>query len=243
MTRRTIYPAAAAVVALAAVAAWPRGGEPAVAVKPAAPAPSVARVAPVTAPSTASTAPSTAPTTQAIPSTTQAAAPAGSAPTPALPPALPPEFAVFQSRNPFVRGKPKAGAAAANAPEASLVLKGIADVEARMVAFVEDRNAKRVVQLAAGEPVARGTVKTINLDGIEYEAAGATRRIAVGQNLNGEVVPPTPTSKPGAAQPQPGQPGQPAPGQPMPPGGAPVPPGAPPGPRMQRGAPQAVPEG
>ena len=69
-------------------------------------------------------------------------------------------------------------------------------------------------------------MKTITLDSIEYEAAGgAAKRIEVGQNLLGVVVPPTPTSKPASP---PGQPGGPegvpgvAPGQPgVPPGAAP----------------------
>jgi hypothetical protein len=81
--------------------------------------------------------------------------------------------------------------------------------------------------VAAGEAIARGKVKTITLDSIEYEAAGGgAKRIAVGQNLMGVVVPPTPTSKPaGPPGAVPGQPGQPegVPGQPG------VPPGAVPG--------------
>jgi hypothetical protein len=236
MTRRTIYPTVAAVVVLVAIVAWPRSSTPAPTNRTngqpserAVPARSLQGPASTTA----TTAPSAPATTQSTASQTP----------PPPPPALPSEFAIFQSRNPFTQGKSKPGAAAANAQEASLVLKGTVDVEARMVAFVEDRGAKRVVQLAAGEPVARGKVKTITLDGIEYEAGGNIKRIAVGQNLNGEVVPPTPTSKPGPAQPPPGQPGQPMPGQPMPPGAMPMPPGQPAPGRPTKGAPQPVPEG
>jgi hypothetical protein len=87
---------------------------------------------------------------------------------------------------------------------------------------VEDLSAKKVLQVAAGQPLARGRVKAITLDAIEYEAAGGpAKRIEVGQNLMGQVVPPTPASKPAAGPP--GQPG--APGQP----GGPPQPGAPPG--------------
>jgi hypothetical protein len=137
---------------------------------------------------------------------------------------LPPEFAIFQTRSPFGKG-PKKPATAAAGPEATFVLKGAVDVGGRLTAFIEDLGAKRVMQVAVGEPIARGKVKTITLDSIEYEAAGvAAKRIAVGQNLMGVVVPPTPTSKPAGSPGSPGQPGGPqpgVPGQPMPPGAAP----------------------
>ncbi|MDB5321779.1 MAG: hypothetical protein JWN40_3410 [Phycisphaerales bacterium] len=140
---------------------------------------------------------------------------------PASRPTLPPEFAVLQSRNVFLHGPPKAGGPGAPAgPEASFVLKGIVEAEARFTAFIEDKSAKRVASVGVGEAIALGRIKSINLDAIEYEGTGgATRRIEVGRNLMGEVVPPTPpTSKPTAAPPggaPPGQPGgPPQPGQP-----------------------------
>jgi hypothetical protein len=160
--------------------------------------------------------------TTSAPTTALARAGATSQPTTAV---LPPEFAIFQTRSPFAKG-PKKPPAAAGGPEASFVLKGAVDVGGRMTAFVEDLSAKRVLQLAAGQSLAGGRVKGITLDGIEYEAAAGApaRRIEVGQNLMGQVVPPTPTSKPAAGPP--GQPG--APGQPGTPG-APPQPGMPPG--------------
>jgi hypothetical protein len=160
---------------------------------------------------------------------TQAAGAAGGAV--ATAPVLPPEFAIFQTRSPFAKGPKKPPASAPGGPEASFVLKGAVDVGGRLTAFVEDLSAKRVVQLAAGEPIARGRIKGITLDAIEYEAAGTpAKRIEVGQNLMGQVVPPTPTSKPAAGPPgQPGAPGQPGgPPQPgMPPGAVRVAPGQP----------------
>jgi hypothetical protein len=142
--------------------------------------------------------------------------------------ALPAEFAIFQTRSPFGKGAKKAPATAGG-PEASFVLKGAVDVGGKLTAFVEDLGAKRVVQVAVGEAIARGKVKTITLDSIEYEAAGGgAKRIEVGQNLMGVVVPPTPTSKPAGPPGAPGQPGGPegapgaVPGQPgMPPGAVP----------------------
>ena len=154
---------------------------------------------------------------------------------PAAAVALPEEFAILQTRSPFMHG-PKPGRSAG--PEASLVLKGAVEIGGRFIAFFEDKASKRVMQLSMGEPVGRGKVKKISLDAIEYEAAGAAaKRIEVGQNLNGEVVPPTPTSKPAPAT----SPGE-GPGGPNQPPGAPpgVEPGAP-RPSGKRAAPQAAP--
>jgi hypothetical protein len=180
---------------------------------------------------------------------TQPAQPAKSQPPPTSQPTsrptLPPEFAVLQTRNIFMHGPPKAGGAPSG-PEASFVLKGIVEAEARFTAFIEDKSAKRVASVGVGGAIALGHIKSINLDAIEYEAAtgGAARRIEVGRNLMGEVVPPTPpTSKPSAAPPGTGAPGQPGgPPQPGQPGqgrtkGGPQPP------QPAEGAPVAAPGG
>jgi hypothetical protein len=130
---------------------------------------------------------------------------------------LPAEFAIFEKRNGFARGHGKAGGA--GGPEAMFALKGIADVGSHLTAFFEDTRSKNVTQAAVGDPIARGRVKKLDLDSIEYEANGETKRIEVGQNLNGEVVPPTPpASKPAENKNNPGGPG-----------GPPGPDGAPPG--------------
>lgn len=148
------------------------------------------------------------------------------APTPPPPPAsqptsrpsLPAEYAVLQTRNIFKHGPSKPGGPGApGGPEASFVLKGIVEAEAKFTAFIEDKNAKSVTPVGIGGAIALGKIKSINLDAIEYEAAaGGTRRIEVGRNLMGEVVPPTPppSTKPTAA-PGPGGPGQPG-GPPQP---------------------------
>jgi hypothetical protein len=151
--------------------------------------------------------------------------------------ALPPEFAIFQTRSPFAKG-PKKPSTAAGGPEASFVLKGAVDVGGRLTAFVEDLSAKKVLQVAAGQPLAGGRVKGITLDAIEYETTGGpARRIEVGQNLMGQVVPPTPASKPAVGPPgQPGAPG--APGGPPQPG---MPPGATRGVVVAPGQPVPVP--
>lgn len=192
------------------------------AVPPAGPAPSVAR--PV----------------HPAPATTQGAPP---------PVTLPPDYAILQSHNPFAHGKPgpggpkmEGGPGAPGGPETLFVLKGVVGAEGQFTAFVEDTTAKRVVELTAGSPLGPGRIKSIAVDAIEFESAGASRRIEVGQDLSGRVVPPTPTSKPAGPQPPPGAgppPGGPegppqgpgpGPGQ-RPPGSQPQPaaPGPPPG--------------
>ena len=170
------------------------------------------------------------------PSTGPNTGPAAGGPAPAV--ALPKEFAVFQTRNPFAHGPKKGGPGAAGGPEAGFVFRGVVEIGGQFVAFVEERGSKRVTQLAVGAALARGKVKSVTLDAMEYESAGASKRIEVGQDLNGTMVPPTPpTSKPAVpgGPPQPGVP----PGQPGQPGGPPQP-GVPPG-RVKGAPPQAVP--
>jgi hypothetical protein len=121
---------------------------------------------------------------------------------------LPAEFALLRTRSPFrsagSRGGPVGG------PDATLVFKGVVQDGAAFVAFIEDVNAKNVLQVATGDAVGRGKVKSIDLDSIQYEVDGDSHRIQVGQNLNGETVQPTPTSKPSEPTPAAGPPGMPS---------------------------------
>jgi hypothetical protein len=135
-------------------------------------------------------------------------------------PLLPKEYAFLQTRSPFgsARGP---GGKAHGGPEAVFVFKGTVQAGMIFTAFLEDQSDKNVVQAAVGDPVARGRIKSIDLDAIEYETAGNSRRIEVGQNLNGEIVQPTPTSQPSnqsaannAPSEMPGQPGGAPPNQP-----------------------------
>jgi hypothetical protein len=145
--------------------------------------------------------------------------------TPSSRPSLPGDFAVFQAHNPFAAGGSARGVAAgaASGPETSLAFKGVADMGGRFTAFIEDLTNKTVTQLSVGDALAQGSIKSINLDAIEYEVGGVSRRIEVGQNLRGEVVPPTPpATRPSdqpATAPAPGSPdGQPGPAPPGAPG-------------------------
>jgi hypothetical protein len=235
MRRRWIICLATLAMAITMAIAWDRGRAAEltdVGVK------ATSTSSPATSPSDSATQPRDSATQAAFTQPPRLATSRSAVTQPTTPVALPEEFAILQTRSPFMHG-PKAGRGAG--PEASLVLKGAVEIGGRFIAFFEDKTSKRVMQLSMGEPVGRGKVTKISLDAIEYEAAGAAaaKRIEVGQNLNGEVVPPTPTSKPAPPTPPgegPGGPNQPPPG--APPGveqpGAPRPSG-------KRAAPQAAP--
>ncbi|MGD0770269.1 MAG: hypothetical protein ABSB42_18960 [Tepidisphaeraceae bacterium] len=126
---------------------------------------------------------------------------------------LPREYAFLQTRTPFGHARGRGGKGLGG-PEASFVFKGVVQAGTGFTAFIEDLSAKNVVQAAVGDQVARGTIKSIDLDAIEYELAGDSRRIEVGQNLNGEAVQPAPATQPSnppaantATSPSPGQDG------------------------------------
>jgi hypothetical protein len=118
--------------------------------------------------------------------------------------ALPPEFAIFQTRNAFAHGKGGANAGPAG-PEAAFILRGVVQAEDRLIAFVEDKAGNRVIEVTAGQAIARGKVVAVNLDGFEYQGVGSAKQIKVGQDLSGQVAAPTPTSKPVSAKPAPGE--------------------------------------
>lgn len=110
---------------------------------------------------------------------------------------LPPEFVIFQTRNAFAYGKGAVNAGPSG-PEAGFILRGVVQAEDRLIAFVEDKSANRVTEITTGQPIARGKIIAVTLDGFEYQTTGSARQIKVGQDLNGQAAPPTPTSKPAA---------------------------------------------
>jgi hypothetical protein len=135
---------------------------------------------------------------------------------------LPDDYKILQTRNIFAHGRGGRGAGGRGgpgSPEASLVFRGVVKAESSFVAFFEDMAGKRGVQVAVGEPVGNGRIKSIDLDSIMYEVDGSARKIDIGQNLNGETppppAPPTPPAAarggpPGAAAGPPGARGNPA---------------------------------
>ena len=113
------------------------------------------------------------------------------------------------TRSPFGHGHHAAGV------EESFVFKGVMQNGDRFTAFLEDVSSKKVIEAAAGDAIAHGRIKNVDLDSIEYEATGKSLRVQVGQNLMGQVVavapptsapaPPNPSGDGGAAGPTPEQ--------------------------------------
>jgi hypothetical protein len=70
-------------------------------------------------------------------------------------------------------------------PESYLLLKGIAQENNHFIAFVEDKRTGSVLHLREGDPIARGRVKSLNLDVLEYEFQGKTTPVRMGSDLEG----------------------------------------------------------
>jgi hypothetical protein len=70
-------------------------------------------------------------------------------------------------------------------PESYLLLKGVAQEDDHFIAFVEDKQSGNVLRLREGDRVARGTVKSLNLDGLEYQFQDKTIAVHLGSDLEG----------------------------------------------------------
>lgn len=97
-------------------------------------------------------------------------------------------------------------------PESYLLLKGIVQEDHEHIAFVEDKRTGSVLRLRAGDTVARGLVKSLTLDNLEYEFEDKAMMIHVGSDLEGgsgaitagdlsSFTPMAPSSGPGAPPP------------------------------------------
>ena len=70
-------------------------------------------------------------------------------------------------------------------PESYFLLKGVVQENNQFIAFVEDKQTGSVLRLRQGDRVARGTIKSLTLDGIEYELADKTTLVSMGFDLEG----------------------------------------------------------
>jgi len=70
-------------------------------------------------------------------------------------------------------------------PESYLLLRGIVQENGQFLAFVEDKQSGSVLRLRAGDHVARGTIKSLNLDGLEYQLGDKTTGVRLGYDLEG----------------------------------------------------------
>ncbi len=70
-------------------------------------------------------------------------------------------------------------------PESYYLLKGITQEDGEFVAFLEDTQRGRILRVRKGDSVARGVIKALTLDAIEYEFGEQTTTVAMGYDLQG----------------------------------------------------------
>lgn len=70
-------------------------------------------------------------------------------------------------------------------PESYFLLKGVTEHGNQFIAFVEDKNSGAVLRLRQGDRVARGTVKSLTLDVLEYQFQDKTITVNLGYDLEG----------------------------------------------------------
>jgi hypothetical protein len=133
---------------------------------------------------------------------------------------LPPAFAILTQHSLFARNGIAINAPdiAMAKPEASMALRGIAMDETSFIAFIEDTIAHRTLTLRAGDGVAGGRIRMLDLDELAYEVGSNVTHVRVGQNLLGGILPPVVMAPPPAPTGPAGPPN-------MPPGAEPAGPG------------------
>lgn len=70
-------------------------------------------------------------------------------------------------------------------PETYFLLKGIVQENDAFIAFVENTQGGGVLRLRVGDRVARGSIKTLSLDAIEYQLENQTIAVKLGCDLEG----------------------------------------------------------
>lgn len=70
-------------------------------------------------------------------------------------------------------------------PEAYFLLRGIVRENDEFIAFIEDAQSGMVLRLHQGDSVARGAIKALTLDELEYEMEDQTVTVRMGFDLEG----------------------------------------------------------
>lgn len=79
-------------------------------------------------------------------------------------------------------------AAVTRNPEAYFVLRGVVQENDDLTAFIENSQTGTVLKLRRGDPVARGTIRTLTLDGLEYQIEDKTPTVVrMGSDLEGGI--------------------------------------------------------
>ncbi len=76
---------------------------------------------------------------------------------------------------------------AAPAPESYFVLKGIVRQNEDYVAFLENTRMGETIKARVGDSIARGRLKSLTLDNIEFELDANIIKIGIGDNLQGKA--------------------------------------------------------
>jgi hypothetical protein len=70
-------------------------------------------------------------------------------------------------------------------PETYHILKGIVQENGVFIAFIENTQQGQIFKVREGDSVARGKVKTFNLDTVEYHFEDSIVKVAIGKDLEG----------------------------------------------------------
>ncbi len=108
------------------------------------------------------------------------------------------KYSIILQRNIFSRQRSpfrprdrnaEARAVAAPNPETHFVLKGVVQEDNQFIAFIEDTQGGGVLRLRQGDKVARGAIKTLSLDALEYQLEDKTISVRLGCDLEGTRAP------------------------------------------------------
>jgi hypothetical protein len=109
---------------------------------------------------------------------------------------LPPEYAGLLTHSIFAdprlkKGRSETGAAGTGGdarPESALVLRGVYLQDRRFTALIEDAAASRVRTAVVGTRVGAGRVRSLSLQGADFELNGVVTAVAVGQRFDGTAA-------------------------------------------------------
>jgi hypothetical protein len=122
------------------------------------------------------------------------------------PPDMMGDYLILTTRSIFYRGRfvPPDETPRQDTPlrqaEDELVFCGVFDASSGAgtvpTAFLEDSDSGQVSPVRVGDQIAQGKITAINLDELEYQSAGVTRHLSVGENLAGQQMWGGPTTMP-----------------------------------------------
>lgn len=70
-------------------------------------------------------------------------------------------------------------------PESYLLLKGIVQENDTFIGFIEDTRGGEILRVHKGDSMARGVIKALSLDSIEYQLEDRTITVTIGHDLQG----------------------------------------------------------